>query len=181
MRILVLLDYEKWHRAIVVIMVNNDFDHLVDAAAILQREQQKSQLAKIQGELNSIRETQQAGNTGPQCPVCGGRLPGEFRKCTHCASDLIWVEGLPGEPGKQAELLAKLKQKKDEAQAEFERQEEIRSRRPYCTKCGQQFVPELGQMRDDLCWVCYRPFRNFVYVFAGVIGLLLAFVLCSLG
>ena len=44
----------------------------------------------------------------PQCPLCGGRLEGQFQKCSHCASDLSWIEGRPCEFGKEQELLAML-------------------------------------------------------------------------
>lgn len=35
-----------------------------------------------------------------QCPACGGRLVGTFRKCVHCAADLAWVAICPHLCGK---------------------------------------------------------------------------------
>jgi hypothetical protein len=29
------------------------------------------------------------------CPACGGLLPGEYRKCMHCRSELTWENGMP--------------------------------------------------------------------------------------
>ena len=39
------------------------------------------------------------GQTPPEipCPACGGPLPGEYRKCMHCRSELAWENGMPYE------------------------------------------------------------------------------------
>ncbi len=40
----------------------------------------------------------------PQCPLCGGRIEAQFRKCKHCRSNLSWIDGYPCEVGKEDEL-----------------------------------------------------------------------------
>jgi len=37
------------------------------------------------------------------CPTCGGNLFGEFPKCPHCASDMVWESGVPMTPQQAAD------------------------------------------------------------------------------
>jgi len=60
----------------------------------------------------------------PQCPACDGRLEGQVPKCKHCSSELMWVEGIPHEVGKDKKLLTRLRQKAAE-EAEQTRQRAI--------------------------------------------------------
>jgi hypothetical protein len=80
--------------------------HGLQARELSKQEQAK--LDNIRAELRAIRSEQERQKRLPQCPVCGGRLEGQFRKCMHCTSDLVWLEGLPCEPGKEDVLLARL-------------------------------------------------------------------------
>ncbi len=77
--------------------------------------QEQSKLESIRSELRAIRAQQDREKRLPQCPVCGGRLGGQFRKCKHCTSEIVWRDGLPCEPGKEAELLARLEVTRKEA------------------------------------------------------------------
>ncbi len=76
-----------------------DFNDLADMAGMLQRQEM----------LNRMQNTRASRTEGPppedrQCPLCGGRLAGEFKKCQKCGSDITWVGGMPCEPGKEEEL-----------------------------------------------------------------------------
>jgi hypothetical protein len=104
-----------------------DFNTLAQLAHLEQRGQIRDQLraqleearAQHKEAVNRERERQQR----PQCPVCGGRLEGQFRKCMHCQSNLEWVEGIPYEP-MDAEIarqrLAIAKNKEKEARIAWE-------------------------------------------------------------
>lgn len=121
-----------------------DFGDIADLAALEQRARMIStleqraagatdpaQLTAIQQELRALRTELTAAKNRqrklPQCPACGGRLEGQFRKCMHCASDIAWVEGVPCEPGKEPEVLAMLENKRERAKRqEAERRERAR-------------------------------------------------------
>jgi hypothetical protein len=111
--------------------------------------QEQAKLESIRSELRAIRAEQDQEKRLPQCPVCGGRLEGQFRKCKHCTSDLVWLEGVPCEPGKEAELLARLEvQRKQEAKRKVDREASRRK----CSRCESLCYP--WQMRGDLCAAC---------------------------
>lgn len=60
------------------------------------------------------------------CPLCGGTLKGQFKKCMHCASELAWVEGLPCDPAHEQELLEKRRLERLQTQAIAEAEERAR-------------------------------------------------------
>ena len=112
-------------------MDEHERERLTDVAGILQRQEQIARLQGIQREVSALRQDQADANNKPQCPVCGGRLNGGFRKCKHCATDLIWLDGVPGEPEKEDELRAKVSEKmrvenerRQLAEAQLQRQEQ---------------------------------------------------------
>ncbi len=84
----------------------------------------------------------------PQCPICGGRLEGQFRKCKHCSSDLSWVEGVPCEPGKELELQERLNQKR---RAEQQRKETLAEE-------DKKLQAEMLQITNGLPAECPRCF-----------------------
>ena len=75
----------------------------IDFLAAGQRHQQSKQLNELNKELQRQKEKERRA---PKCPACGGALPGEFRKCKHCGTELIWLEGIVKEKGKEKELEA---------------------------------------------------------------------------
>jgi len=103
-----------------------DLHDVADLAGIVQREKMLQKLAQsttdgrqlqgIASELarlrSVIKDAEERQRSLPQCPVCGGRLEGQFRKCKYCTSDLAWVQGLPCEPGKERELMLKISEDK---------------------------------------------------------------------
>lgn len=102
-------------------------------------------------------------NSLPQCPVCGGRLEGQFRKCKHCTSDLSWVEGHPCEPGKEHEVQENLDRQRK--LRESKRQETLQ-RRKSCERESLKLKAELNRLTKDLlneCPRCCQP-RPGTYV-----------------
>ena len=83
---------------------------LTEANRRSQEEQQK--LESIRNEMAGLRqastEDEHRQKSLHQCPACGGRLDGEFRKCKHCASDLVWIDGHVCEPGQEEALRQRL-------------------------------------------------------------------------
>ncbi len=172
-----------------------DFAHLEQRGQMLKALEQRAagvtdpaQLKAIQQELRALRTELTAARNRqvklPQCPACGGRLEGHFRKCMHCASDIAWVEGVPCEPGKEPEVLAMLEKKREQAkqqeaqrqerarQQEAQRQErarqeheamrqaeekqaaDLKARGRKCARCSTVCLPEV--MQRDLCASCAK-------------------------
>ena len=91
-----------------------------DVAAMGQRNNQAKQLNELTKELRRQKDEERRA---PKCPVCGGALPGEYRKCKHCQADLSWVEGRVCEPGEEQDLrdtIAAEKEKKERAFKEYD-------------------------------------------------------------
>lgn len=44
-----------------------------------------------------LSDDQDQAHSEIPCPTCGGPLPGEYRKCMHCRSELAWKNGVPYE------------------------------------------------------------------------------------
>jgi len=96
-----------------------------------QNENQRKQNQDLRSIKSSLAEEQRArkaeekrSKSLPQCPWCGGRLEGKFPKCQNCASDLSWVQGVPCQPGKEAEVVKLLDDKRrreEEEQRQFEK------------------------------------------------------------
>lgn len=109
----------------------------------------------------------------PQCPICGGRLEGQFRKCRHCTSDLSWIGRFPCEPGKELELQDRLVQEQQlaEALAEVRRNFEAELLRlpDKCPRCSNP-RPRLGVHNADqwansmsnngCCHKCWRQLEK---------------------
>ncbi len=73
-------------------MVDDDESNNYEQLALLQRQILINQgRSKISGCL-------------AKCPVCGGGIESGFKKCRHCRADLIWYNGIPGEPGSEEEI-----------------------------------------------------------------------------
>ena len=91
---------------------------LTEANRRSQEEQQK--LESIRNELAGLRqastEDEHRQKSLHQCPACGGRLDGEFRKCKHCASDLVWIDHYVCEPGQEEALRQRLAAEGEAAQ-----------------------------------------------------------------
>ena len=83
----------------------------------------------------------------PQCPACGGRLEGQFRKCMHCTSELSWVEGIPCELGKEHEVHERLREERVEA---LRREEASKQRRLQLVNEQQQKNEALKQRQLQL-------------------------------
>ena len=85
-------------------------NEMAEANRLSHEEQQK--LESIRNETAGLRqaatEDEHRQKSLPQCPACGGRLDGEFRKCKHCASDLVWIDGHVCEPGQEEALRQRL-------------------------------------------------------------------------
>jgi len=88
---------------------------------------------------------------GPQCPVCGGKLAGQFRKCQHCASDLAWVQGRPCEPGQEQKL-----------EQELAHEAEKRRTAARCQRCNNVLPSTAGNgiTHASLCWTCRKQMRS---------------------
>ena len=134
----------------------NDFHDLADLTGALQRQQMlqrmkhQEELLKRQG--SHTPQPQEPPPKNRQCPMCGGRLAGEFKKCQNCGSDIAWAKGFPCEPGKEAELQRELdaeeaKRKVKAARKAAENAECV------CTKCGQ--ATKAKNTHDGLCSKCY--------------------------
>jgi ATP-dependent Clp protease ATP-binding subunit ClpA len=153
----------------------SDFNDLADLAGVMQRQkmlQRQAQSTTDQGELRAIKNelaklnaTIQAAKKQeqslPQCPVCGGRLEGEFRKCKHCTADVVWVEGIPCEPGKEEEQVREYRRKvadeakrkeEEETRKEMERQESLTN----CKRCGRTMEKSTASWTGGLCKPCHR-------------------------
>jgi len=106
-----------------------------------------------------------------KCPACGGILPGEFRKCKHCHTDLSWVDGIPCEPGNEqaaANRAAKIKEAKNlhrkakqrELSAKAERKRILVSQKAndsaQCKKCGCNIRKYTSVKHKGLCVPCAR-------------------------
>lgn len=98
---------------------------VIEANRRSQEEQQK--LESIRNEMAGLRqaatEDEHRQKSLPQCPACGGRLDGEFRKCKHCASDLVWIDGHVCEPGQEEALRQRLAAVQEAADAIKRRQD----------------------------------------------------------
>lgn len=160
---------------------------------------QQVALGDIKSELRKLRQIEEGKEKLPQCPACGGRLEGAFRKCSHCSMDLSWVKGRPCEVGQEAKLEAKIREEEWEAQqrpvreAEEKRRQErakqdahkkwLAARHP-CRTCNR---PTLGQELADVrsrglsdklvCGVCAdeigsRNLRKFLLLKAPLVALL---------
>ncbi|MDY0170701.1 MAG: hypothetical protein RBS80_29435 [Thermoguttaceae bacterium] len=173
---------------------------------MLKRLQQRADGATDPAELKAIQQELRALTTAltaaedrkgklPQCPVCGGRLEGQFRKCMHCACDLAWVQGQPCEPGKEPELVAML-EKRQEAnrreaeqreaerkkvanqaaearrQAEERRAADLKARGRKCARCGTLRLAE--EMRGNMCSLCAKTANETIKALGGGIALLSA-------
>jgi len=66
-----------------------------------------------------------ASGTRAFCPMCGGRLTGNYAKCQYCRSDLVWEGGVP-KTRQQAEQESLLRQQR---YAELERHRQIEEQR----------------------------------------------------
>lgn len=116
-------------------MDQDQIQNLNNVLAAQQRAKQTSRLESMEQELRALRKAVKEEGAKPQCPACGGRIDRDFRKCKHCGSDLIWLEGIPGEPGKEGDLQEKVDAIKRKVAAEIEEEQRRRSL-PQCPRCG---------------------------------------------
>ena len=117
-----------------------DIDPL-DVYAMGQRHQQAKQLNELNKELRRQKKTEPRG---PKCPVCGGVLPGEYRKCKHCQADLSWIEGRVCELGQEQYL-------RDTIAAEAR---ERKQRSTKCKNCGKGILKSTAAKNRGLCMSC---------------------------
>ena len=82
----------------------------------------------------------------PQCPACGARLEGQFRKCMHCASDLAWIEGIPCELGKEHEVRERLRNEREQA---LRRKKALKQRRLQLDKESKQIRLQIEKERQQ--------------------------------
>lgn len=132
--------------------VNNTRE--ISAQQAQESAQQARKLDSIRGELQQLRLKQEREQGLPQCPACGGRLEGEFRKCKHCTSDLVWVEGHPCEPGQEAKLLEKLEQQREQARQAQQAELRKKAQKKICSKCGIRKQPSAFLGNQDQCAAC---------------------------
>lgn len=112
------------------------------------------QHARTQDELRKIREHLEQQERLPQCPVCGGRLEGQFRKCMHCGSALAWVEGIVCEPGQEETIQNELSRQRLEKRREAE-------------------AKQRSDARWEVAWTSAQPKGIAVgFAFGGTIALL---------
>lgn len=142
--------------------------------------QEQAKLDALHSELKALRAAQAASNNRsslPQCPACGGRLEGQFKKCMHCSSELAWVAGIPCEPGKEKTVLDQIdaarRRKEREAQLARElsakRAAETEASKLPCLKCGKMTLPfDLTDHLCSLCWTTRRKKRRRLYVICAI-------------
>jgi hypothetical protein len=131
-------------------------------------------LEEIAAELRSGRQNQQDVPKNRQCPICGGALAGEFRKCPNCAEELVWVETtlgrLPSEPGREQQVI-------DWSTQEAERKEhEARARMVPCKRCRKM----TDRISDGECSACAATHGCLTAVLAIAGGICCLWGLCLL-
>lgn len=93
----------------------------------------------------------------PQCPWCGGRIEGMFPKCMHCTSDLVWVENIPCQPAKEADLRRRLADERAQAVAENARQH---ARKRASEDCQRQLLHNDEKGVPTNCLRCKKRRRH---------------------
>lgn len=134
-----------------------EFEHLQEMLAATQRQKLVDQVAHLRSELSHDKNIPR----NRQCPICGGRLTGEFQKCPNCSSSLSWVDTalgkMPCQPGKEAEQLEQCKQEKEAADA---RESAYKASLLMCTKC-KTLNHKKSMAKDGVCIKCQN--RTYLY------------------
>lgn len=100
--------------------------------------------------LLDARSRRKAESLMPSCPHCGGKLPGEFPKCQHCACDISWIDGEPCDPAEESSIKDAASRKKSAIAKRRDRLIEITIGTPNrCPKC-QRCRPGMTSPDDDL-------------------------------
>lgn len=100
--------------------------------------------------LLDARSRRKAESLMPSCPHCGGKLPGEFPKCQHCACDISWIDGEPCDPAQEPVIRAASSKKKTAVAKRRERLIEITIGTPSrCPQC-QRSRPGMTSLDEPL-------------------------------
>lgn len=146
-------------------------DHSAEATEQSKKVERK--LASISKALAEQNRRESKRESLPQCPICGGRLEGTFRKCPHCREDLAWVDNIPCEPGQEDSLRERLAEADEEREREAEwRRQQKRQDREY-EKLQEERLRQQEEEYERALPTYYPPYyRSALLVTSVAVGAL---------